>query len=421
MNEPAGFKGATEAANGKRGVVLVTCLLLLGMLSLFALSLYRTQRPELISSVYQRREREAFYQAEAGAHYVVSRISQDFAAQTITLADPVESVHYSCISNYNFDTVRELIRLPSEDFLFMVTGHAFNARCIMEVTVGRKELTGRLGLFGDLQINLQPNMSVYSYNSAVVSNPTPADSTGEACVGSNEDFDIQPGLTLDGMFVAGASEMGTVPATPEGYDVTYAGRIEPDPLGALSSTGLMGRAFTYFSTHNQNATGITISSTKGKTVTTTTMSGTKINAAQDDVVTLQGGTYYLTQFDMGVQTTLVLSNATPQNPVVIYLAGGMWIQPQQVINPAATGGKPTNFYIFSNSAEDLRIQPQGDFSGFVYAPGANLQLQPSLELHGVFWGDTTTLQPGGNVYIDTALLERFRSSNVEIKQWRALY
>ena len=422
MKEPAAFKVSAKAATKKGGVVLVTCLLLLGMLSLFALSLYRTQRPELISSVYQRREREAFHQAEAGAHHVVSRISQDLAANSLDLADPVESVNYSPVDDFHFDPVTELLRLPNGQYVFTVTGHSFNARSVLEVSVGRHDLTGRLGIFGDVQINLQPNMSIYSYNSGVVSNPTPADSTGEACVGSNEDLDVRPGLTLDGTFVAGASEMGTVPAAPDGFDCQYVGRIEPDPLGAMSGTGAMGRAFTYFSTRHQNATRGTITTVGKKGATTTEpISGTAIDLKGDEILTLQAGNYYLTQFDLGVNTTLVLSNATPANPVVIYLSGSMWIQPQQIINPVAAGGRPTNFFIFCNTDDELRIQPNGDFSGLVYAPGAELKIQPNGELRGVFWGDIVTLQPGNNVFIDTALLDRFRSSNVGITQWRSLY
>jgi hypothetical protein len=83
-----------------------------------------------------------------------------------------------------------------------------------------------------------------------------------------------------------------------------------------------------------------------------------------------------------------------------------------------TNGIPSEVFIFSRSSDPITVQPNGDFAAFVYAPYADIAIKPNSDARGVFWGNTVDLQPGNNLFIDVALLDDFRSYQVELTQWR---
>jgi hypothetical protein len=85
-----------------------------------------------------------------------------------------------------------------------------------------------------------------------------------------------------------------------------------------------------------------------------------------------------------------------------------------------TNGLPSQFYIFSNSTDPIDVQPNGDFSGFVYAPKAPLTIKPNGNINGVFWGNEADIQPGNDIFIDVSLLDKFRSTQVKLVQWKEI-
>ena len=88
-------------------------------------------------------------------------------------------------------------------------------------------------------------------------------------------------------------------------------------------------------------------------------------------------------------------------PVNLYL-----LRPGEVVaRPmrSTLSGKPTDFRIFSNSADDIKLLPNHDFRGFVYAPYADATIQPNGDFLGAVWSEDTILAPGGGAsYVDTA-------------------
>ena len=393
-----------KKAAAREGTVLVTCLILMSVLSFVAASLLRLTIPDVSASGYHKRERVAFYNAEAGVQYVVNKISEDMASGTLTLSNAIETVAYSAPAGYDFGTVTTLSRLPDGyGYMFTVTGHYENAKVVIEASAVRPRMFRNLGIFGDQELQLQPNIEVYSYDSRVILNPVVTDSTGEANSGSNESIVLRPGAVLDGLLFLGEDILGVPPPSPAGADAISVGRIEPDPLGAVG--GPLAAGFAHYSqaANNDNATA--------------GIAGNAINVGNGDTMTLSGGHYYLTDLYLATGSTLEI-DASPDDPVIIYLHGPFRSQPNNVINYAA--GRPSNFFIFCDTTDELRIQPNNDFRGFVYAPYADLKLQPNGELHGVFWGDTALLQPGNVIYIDVSLLDQFRAKYVCLYQWRQI-
>jgi len=389
----------------RSGMILFLLLMLLGLLALLAASLLRVVLPEVKGAHYSYREHRAFYNAEAGVQFICQSISQDLQAGTLQMSSPVEAVNYTAPAGYDFDPVTELLALPDNDaYAFVVTGRHENARVPIEVSVTRPRLMRAIGVFGDDKLSLQPKVEIYSYRSSVMLNPDAADSTGEANAGSNSEITIRPGAVIDGTIILGEDWSGQPPAVPSGYPSEEVGPINPDPLGAIG--GALADGFAYYQNpaNNDNlAAGIV---------------GNEIDISPGSTLTLPGGHYYLTDVYMPPNSTLIV-DATPTNPAIIYLNGQMRIQPKSVINFSA--GQPSNFFVFSNSSDDVLIQPNGAFYGFVYAPYAELDLQPNGAIHGIYWGKETLIQPGNQIFIDIDLLDQFRAGSVIVEQWRRIY
>lgn len=390
--------------SGRGGFVLLTSLALLFLLSMIVVSLMEVTLSDKTGATFATREKLAFYQAEAGVRYVMSKINADILAGTLRLTNPVHQVSYPPPAGYTFEEVRTLYMLPNTSwYAFTVTGRTENAVAIIEATVRRPRLLSDLGIFGDLLLNAQPNVHIYSYNSDILLNPTPADSTGQANIGSNQSIIFRPGVILDGLITLGAALNGFVPSPPAGYDFVSVGRVDPDPLGAIG--GPLAAAFAYYSVaanNNNAAAGIV---------------GNRINLGPGSTLTLPPGKYYLTDIYMPANSTLNVPSS-PTNPTVIYLDGQCRIQPNANINISA--GQPSNFYIFSNEDDEVKIQPNGDFRAFVYAPYAPLDLQPNGAIHGIFWGKTVYLLPGNDIFVDVSMLDDFLATQVILEQWRRI-
>ncbi len=390
----------------KEGTVLLTTMVLLFFLFVMVAGVMRSTLYEHAGGVYYQREREAFYNAEGGLRYIMGQISSDLASGDLGgLTGDVINVNYTAPEGIEFDPVTQLRRnQDGEGYYFVVSGHCENASASLEATIRRRRMLTEAGVFADGEIRLQPNQEFYSYDSDQVLNPVPADSTGEANLGSNTDIWLQNNNIIDGTLMLGESEDGVLPPVIAGWeDMTeYVGRINPDPLGAVD--GPLAQAFIYYATHNDNAAAGIV--------------GNEIDLGSHDELTLESGSYYLTDFGMGAQSTLTI-NGTPQNPVVIYLHGPLRVQPNSDLN--VTSGQPSNFFIFCDTTDEMRFQPHGDARLFLYAPFAPIRFQPQGNIMGVLYGSDIRFQPGNNVYVDTSLLDKFWSPSVEMLQWRWLF
>lgn len=389
--------------SSRSGIALVAVLGVIVLLSVAALSFQRAASGELQASYAHLRQRQALFQAEAGVRYVMAQLSSGLRAGTLPSSGSSFAVNYAAPSGYTFDTVTQILRAPNGAYSFVVTGRTASARVTVEVTLQRPQLMANAGVFGDGEVELYPGLDAYSYNSLMVTNPLPAQSTGEVSIGSNLGFKVQPGVSVDGQFLVGAGTSGTSAGLPpSGFDYTYVGRMNPDPLD-ISSTGSLGRAISYHQTHNNNASVPAISANQ-------------LSVKNNDTITMTNGIYYLTSLSMGPKNTLVI-NATPEKPVVIFMDGGIDLGPKNIVNQS---GRPGSLYIFSRSSSQITIAPNSGFDGFVYAPDAHIQYWPGSTGHGVLWAKTVDLHPNGVYWVDMALLNMFLGTNLEIVHWREL-
>jgi len=287
--------------------------------------------------------------------------------------------------------------------MFEVTGRSGVSEATIEIVLDSWGSVV-MGLFGNEEVNMAPNTEVYSYRSSQTTFPTPADSTGEASVGTNEQMGGNPDA-VDGVIYLGEDAAG-VPATypNEGSSlatVVHVPRVDPDPFGIVG--GYLATRFTEVAAANDNNQAVGGSSSGGMLE----ISGN---------VTLSAGDYYVNKIDLQPQETLTI-DATA-GAVSIYLSGGANLSPNSsfVMNPPA----PDLFRIYSNSAEPIRLMPQTDINGVViYAPLAEINLQPNGDFYGVAWGRELDMQPGGTCYIDVDAVENLSmSGKLERMSWR---
>ncbi len=397
----------TESAvlSKKAGVALFTVLTLLATLSLLASFSYMVMRTDMSISNNYVKATKAFYQTEAGIHYVRNQIEQLLkSGAPLTVGE--NAVNIEPPEGFTFDPVHSFTVLDSrmQSFAYSVTGHSDDSKTTIEVVVARKPLM-MCGIMGDLNITMQPGMAVYSYDSrSFVGYPVAGDSTGQASIGSNNELALHANY-IDGNILLGTDESGNI-ATVSGADpstpIEEWDRFEPDPLGAVG--GELEQDFARVIASNDNGSAPAI-------ITGTELFMKKNTASQ--YATLTAGDYYFTDFYMGPDCELTIDNT--DGPVNIYMDGELNLQPKcSVLGEAATGLR-----IFSRSTEPITFKPMGTSTAFIYAPyTSQLFFLPNGDYYGTVWTSQGRFQPGGNFFVDIACLNMFQSSELHFNAWK---
>ena len=391
----------------KAGVALFTVITLLATLSLLASFSYMYMRTDMLISANYKKATAAFYQAEAGVHYVRNQIEQMLKADA-ALNVGENSVNFQPPAGYAFDPVTSFKCLSADfkSFSYAVTGRAGDAQTTIEVVVARRPLI-MCGLLGENSLRVQPQFDILSFDSRVLAGlPVFGDSSGEASIGSNYDVTLQSHVVLDGFVLLGAAPDGTWAVfTGKGvgdWETVEFERFEPDPMGAIG--GELEDTFTDVIANNDNASA------------SPPIVGNKVDLGPGDTLTLTAGDYYLTSMDMGPQGDLIIDASA--GPVNIYLDGEWYMGPNGTIN---NGGEPTDLSIFSRSDERIWIQPNSGFSGFIYAPfSTDVWMKPKVDAYGAIWAKDLRMFPQGYWFIDVALLDKFSSDELYFASWKEI-
>jgi len=411
---PTTHFAARDRDEGRRGVVLLAVLAAFTALALLAGVVATLSIADIRASAHFKRAIEAFYAADGGVQYVKSLIQADLAGGTLTLQNPIETVNYTAPANMSFDPVSRLVRTANTNvYYFSVTGREVTSKCTIEVTFRRASMFEMM-LFGDEEVDLKAYGNVYSYDSSRISNPTPADSTGDALVAGNEVFFSHQDTLIDGSFMLGEDLSGNPGAwgeTPTGGSIINgeaavpSERINPDPLGA--DGGSLAADFLYYSDDANNDNSMAsppIVSPQNRIL---------LKSQQCPTVVLSSGNYYVSSITLGNGTTLQIDSSS--GPVNIYLMGPMEAKEGSSINFA---GDPTDFSIFSISTGDIILKHSGSFKGVLYAPYADVQVRNSGDFYGICWGGSIALKNSGDVYLDLAARRKVPSNSIIIVSWK---
>ncbi len=413
------MKTSSSARDGRRGIALVVVMGVIVLLTIAAAALHQTTRSDMQAAYGHLQYEQALMQADSGVRYVMTCFSRDLKAGM----DPGASTftNYPTPTGYSFQTSPQITRTGTE-YAFSVTGASYNARAIVAARMRRAPAVGSSGLFGDDLVYLAPNLDAYSYDSSVITNPTPATSTGEMEIGANDGLMIRSGVSVDGYFL-----LGPIAFWSESYEALYdkkqqAADTPADPLGALTSAGTLYKAFEYRKTHNDNS-----NYSLNNCITNNAI---QVSSKTPDPV-LSPGMYYLTELEISASSgrTLVITNATPENPVVLFVDGALdgddvfEFSPKNVVN---VNGRPGSLLIFyrdrtPSSADDIKLMPMADVRCLLYAPNTHILMQPNGDAMGMFWGLEAEIKPGGNFFMDISLTRSLAHYYMVLTDWRIVY
>ena len=399
----------TRSGNEK-GMALVTVILLLAALIILGTTTaMQTSTGLKISSNYKT-SKQALYNAEAGAQFVLKSLAGDLGSGTLDLtADPI-SLGYATPSGFSFTPPTVLTSLGGNRYRFLVTGYGSNNSEVgIEVVFSAtKKSIFEYALFTDGLLDLKSDAHVYSYDSRDTPNPDPTTfpgtSTGEADIGSNTEISTKMNTYIDGDLALGAdtadpptdatwTDTGTPTVT--GTAGTTVGHIDPDPLGANDPSSDLYDTFIDIVTTNDNGAAGDGSPLEGSTA---------INLNNGDTLTLTAGDYYITEIILKNGSTLEIDATS--GPVNIYLDGIIDAEDGELEakNGSAINNlsQPTDFAIFSNSSQDITFKHSSDFKGMVYAPNAHVEMKNTAGVYGLIWGNTATIHNSGEFYFDEA-------------------
>lgn len=388
---------------GSEGFLFVVVMIMLFALCLLGGVVFTIFRTDLRSVGYHKTGTEALYHADAGARYILDRLRIDLQTNSVNLDQAVEIVNYESPPGFKFDTVTNLIRLADgKSYLYRVTGRAMTSMAGIEVVVSRPAVPS-VAVFGEEDITLKPGVECYSYVSSEVQYPSPADSTDAVTVGTNGELDSHADA-VHGTIYLGADE-GGVPATytSEGGEtiasIEHGDRIAPDPIGVVG--GLAAQEFFRLAVSNDNVQAV---------------GGTRVGNVLtiEGNVTLTAGDYYVDEIDLKGFDVLTIDASG--GSVNVYLTGGANTQPNVTIsvNPPLPG----NFRIISNSSETINLQPKTDLMAVIYAPLAEINVQPNGTLYGAFWGRSVKIMPGGEFFADEDALNQLAFGLPAVVSWK---
>jgi hypothetical protein len=174
--------------------------------------------------------------------------------------------------------------------------------------------------------------------------------------------------------------------------------INSDPLGIFG--GALADEIAAAQSSNDNASSSLINN--GRLALNSHQSGT-----------LSSGTYYLTSLELKSGSLLNIDSSG--GPVRLFVSSFLRIWPNSNINNDAS---PVNLQIYSTTNRDVKILPNSDFNGMIYAPHADVLAMPNGDYNGTIWSNNAYVKPGGNVNVDVALLDQVLLNKLEINHWK---
>ncbi|MBW2153164.1 MAG: pilus assembly PilX N-terminal domain-containing protein [Deltaproteobacteria bacterium] len=397
--------------SNEKGVIFTTALMFMTIIALLGSTAVVVTTTDIKIGSNFKDSRQAFYDADAGVRYAIARIEDDLKSGNISLPSTVgDSVSLSCVAPYGFSFTLSSLRMTgSNRYTFISTGIGLrNSQAKIEATFKRSSALG-YAVFGDQKVETKNSANIYSYNHDTTANPTPADSTGEADMGSNGHIEIKDNAYIDGDVARGEDLAGNTATIEKKTGAIVTGsevlvdRIDPDPLGAVG--GEYAAKFTNYRASNDN------------NLASPAIIGTEIDLGNGDTMTLYGkaggANYYITKMELGNGATLNID--TSSGPVNIFLHGKLEAKNGAIIN---LNGAPKEFRVYSDHTDSIEFKNSSAFRGLIYAPYAKVEIKNSADVYGAIWSKETEIKNSGDIYFDTSVKDVLLSNNLALVAWK---
>ena len=435
-----------------KGAVLITGLMFLLLISVLATTAYLLSTTDVFISENYKLTEQAFNDAEAGVQYGIAKLERALESGMILPTNGSVNIPGSAApSDFSFTLSPLTIDATASNLyhLTAVGAASKGATSQIDVTLKRSPAIS-FGAFGDEIVDSKNSALYYSYNSNVVPNPTPLDSTGECDVGSNGTVSVKMGTTVDGDVLLGndgtADASYAVTGVPivSGDEGVTIGRVDPDPLNVDSAAYRSEFDTAAIVANNDNADIIPLTAITGTTISNPSSTVTIPSQAG-------GSTYYLEGLQLG--NSDILNVDASNGPITIYIRGTLVTNNSSQINilnatssydvtikltedpssPLSTldkivdlknnsslnvTGSPTSFSIMTDSDAKVDFHNSSDVKGLVYAPNANVIMHNSSSVYGAVWANDLDGKNSSVLYYDEALKDKYLSNNVNIVSWK---
>jgi len=286
------------------------------------------------------------------------------------------------------------------------TGMYGSGRVTLAMTVERNADVGRLGIFTDDSLHLNPDTLIDSFDSRLGSY---ADQVGsplnnQTAVGSNQDVDVQGQDIILGDVMAGPS--GTVKVANNATVTGSTGNravpeVFPDiDVPSIPSTG---------------------------------------DLLQDSVVTkiLPGGEYSFGSVDVASGSTLVLEGPmtlvvedfyvkktgelvfdTTNGPIDVYVTGNFDLKSESTARTTHKDPAQVQLLIAADALKTTSFFATSTFHGLVYAPHADVKVGSKFELFGAMVAKSLNLSSQGRMHTDLKLRATPETVLPPFKGWR---
>jgi len=393
------YRSQYGCRKGREGTVLFLVVMMILSLSTVSLISYGLLVTDVSINRNQVNTSRALYHADAGIKYV-KRVVESELEQGHTLSDILSNLQVHAPDGLAFDSVNEFKTvIPERLFEVQVVGRSEKANTMVEASLRRRNAF-QAGIFGHHLTDVYPHAGVRAYDTRVHPEPWRSQVPGGASIGSNVMIDMHTSALVDGSFMLGADSSGNVATCDDcgNGEIMLIGNIDPDPLGL--NGGELDAEMQAASLVNDNHSVGHIHHHR-----------LQLKPQQEE--TLTSGNYYLDNLELKSGSTLNIDSS--EGPVRIFVKNSMKVWPNSTVNH---GGLPGDFQIISPVQSEIKILPNSNYNGMIYAPNADVRVMPNGDYFGLIWAYEAEVKPSGAAYIDIALLEQFLLNELVLQHWR---
>ncbi len=381
-----------------QGAALLIALSLIALLSGVAIMSLDRANTDVELSFNQLHEEQAFYIAEAGMERAVAQLGIDPNWRTGYLSQALGNGYYTVavidsVSNPALaDTI--VLRATAD-----VSGTCANIESFL-LPDGSKPY--KRAAFGDKRFYIHDDGCIDSYNSdSGTYLATVVSLYGD--VGSNEIVEIRNTATVGGDVSTAMPGNITISGSPTiNGDTTSQATAEP--LNLVNDGD-----YTWAQNNNSRFTGMSGSYSFSP-------GPLDLFINDDDVTTLQPGTYYFTSVYLDFNAKI---DVAAGGIVRIFVNGDLKVQNGAKIN---SGGKPSKVNIFSKGTS-IDFDSDSEFRGTLYIPNDDFLHDSNAGLYGAIIARRIEISNNGCIHFDRALLNitaGMSGNDYEIIAWRLM-
>lgn len=378
------------------GTALLITLALIALLTGVVLMSADRSSTDIELSYNQLHEEQSFYIAEAGMERAVAVIKNNQNWRTGFANEPLGDGLYS-VAVVDSTTNPAL----SDTIVLMATSTVGTSSANLEAwMVFKSDSPYKRASFGELRIYIHDGACTDSYNSdSGTYFATMANSGGD--VGSNVQIEIRSSSVVNG-------DVAT--ANPGDIIVGGTATINGDTTSTAPSTpmNLVSQSdYDWAQANNSRYTGMSGDVNFGP-------GPLDLRVDDDDVVTLESGTYYFTSIFLDDDSKIKLA---PGAEVKIYVEGTINLESGSDFNE---NGKPTQMFVFTKGSI-VDLEGNSEFKGALYAPNADfVHYSSGAGFYGAVIARRVEVKNSACIHFDRALsnIQFGAGSGYDVIAWR---